>query len=163
MLGRRIERSLLPFARDRWVKAAASEDIDFAATPRRRADVSAWADERARLPIDPEWGPGWHLGVLPIEDGGAAVSLVVSHPVVDAGGFGQAVADAAEGKTRDLGYPPAGSRTLSRALREDLQQTVKDLPDMAQALGAAARPTWPDRKGFTIIDQSGTTFPEYRR
>ena len=112
LLGRRIERSPLPFARDRWVKAAASEDIDIAATPRRRADVSAWADERARLPIDPEWGPGWHLGVLPLEDGGTAVSLVASHTVVDAVGFGQAIADAAEGRTRDLGYPPAGSRTL---------------------------------------------------
>ena len=85
LLGRRIERSPLPFARDRWVLPPASEDIDIAATPRRRADVSAWVDERARLPIDPEWGPGWHLGVLPIEDGGAAVSLVVSHTVVDAG------------------------------------------------------------------------------
>jgi hypothetical protein len=149
LLGRRIERSRLPFARDRWVLPPASEDIDIAATPRRRADVSAWVDERARLPIDPEWGPGWHLGVLPIEDGGAAVSLVVSHTVVDAGGFGQAIADAAEGRTRDLGYPPAGSRTPRRALREDLQQTVKELPDIARALGSAARQIWPDRKGFT--------------
>ncbi len=149
LLGRRIERSPIPFARDRWVKAAASDDIDIAATPRRRADVSAWVDERARLPIDPEWGPGWHLGVLPLEDGGTAVSLVVSHTVVDAVGFGQAIADAAEGRTRNLGYPPAGSRTLRRALREDLQQTVKDLPDIAQASVAAARRIWPDRKGFT--------------
>ena len=149
LLGRRIERSPIPFARDRWVKAAASDDIDIAATPRRRADVSAWVDERARLPIDPEWGPGWHLGVLPLEDGGTAVSLVVSHTVVDAAGFGQAIADAVEGRTRNLGYPPAKSRTLSRALREDLQQTVKDLPDMAQASVAAARRIWPDRKGFT--------------
>ena len=149
LLGRRIERSPLPFARDHWVMSPASEDIDIAATPRRRAEVSAWADERARLSIDPEWGPGWHLGVLPLEDGGAAVSLVVSHTIVDAIGFGQAIADAAEGRTRSLGYPPAGSRTLRQALREDLQQTVKDLPDIAQALGAAARWIWPDRKGFT--------------
>ena len=113
LLGRRIERSPIPFARDRWVKAAASEDIDIAATPRPRAEVSAWALERTRLPIDPEWGPGWHLGVLPLEDGGTAVSLVASHTVVDAVGFGQAIADAAEGRTRDLGYPPAGSRTLA--------------------------------------------------
>ena len=51
LLGRRIERSPLPFARDRWVKAAASEDIDIAATPRRRADVTAWADERRAYPL----------------------------------------------------------------------------------------------------------------
>ncbi|MGO9103179.1 MAG: type I polyketide synthase, partial [Mycobacterium sp.] len=149
LLGRRIERSSLPFARDRWVKAAASEDIDIAAAPRRRAEVSAWADERARLPVDPEWGPGWHLGVLPLEDGGAAVSLVVSHTIVDGVGLGQAIADAAEGRTRNLGYPPARSRTLRRALREDLQQTVKDLPGVGQALVATARKAWPDRKQFT--------------
>ncbi len=149
LMGRRIERSPIPFARDRWVKAPASQDFDIAASPRPRAEVSAWADERTRLPIDPEWGPGWHLGVLPLDDGGTAVSLVVSHTVVDAVGFGQAIADAAEGKTRDLGYPPARSRTLRRALREDLRQTVKDLPEIGRASAVAARRIWPDRKGFT--------------
>ena len=139
LLGRRIEPSPLWFARDRWVLAPAAEEIDFAATPRRRADVSAWADEQVRLPLDPEWGPGWHLGVLPLEDGGTAVSLVASHLIVDAIAFGQAIADAAEGKTHDLGYLPTGSRPRSRALREDLRQTVKDLPDMAQAVAAVAR------------------------
>jgi polyketide synthase 12 len=149
LLGRTIEQSPLPFARDRWIKAAASEDIDVAATPRRRADVNAWADELARLPIDPEWGPGWHLGVLPLEGGGTAVSLVASHTIVDAVGLGQAIEDAAEGRTRDLGYPPPGSRTRRRALREDLQQTVRELPDIAQALAALARRARSDRKGFT--------------
>ena len=149
LLGRRIERSPVPFARDRWVLSPASEDIDIAAAPRGRADVSAWADERARLPIDPERGPGWHLGVLPLEDGGTAVSLVASHTVVDAIGCGQAIADAAEGRTRDLGYPPAGSRTRRRALREDLRQTAEDLPEIAQALSAVARRARRDRKELT--------------
>lgn len=146
LLGRRIERSLVPFARDRWVLSPTSEEIDFATTPRPRAKVSAWADERARLPIDPEWGPGWHLGVLPLEDGGTAVSLVASHTIVDAIAFGQAIADAAEGRTHEFGYPPARSRTLRQALREDLQQTVKDLPDIAHALGAVARRARRDRQ-----------------
>jgi NADPH:quinone reductase-like Zn-dependent oxidoreductase/acyl carrier protein len=145
LLGRRIEPSPLWFARDRWVLSPASEEIDFSATPRRRADVSAWADERARLPIDPEWGPGWHLGVLPLKEGGTAVSLVASHLIVDAIAFVQAIADAAEGKTHDLGYPPTGSRPRSRALREDLRQTVKDLPDMAHAVAAVARRARRDR------------------
>lgn len=145
LLGRRIERSLVPFARDRWVLAPESEDIDIAGAPRRRADVNAWADERARQPIDPEWGPCWHLGVLPLDDGGTAVSLVASHTIVDAIAFGQAIEDAAEGRTRDLGYAPAGSRTRRRALREDLRQTAKDLPDVAQALGAVARRARRDR------------------
>ena len=148
LLGRRIERSPIPFARDRWVLAPVTDDIDIAATPRPRAEVNAWADEQARLPIDPEWGPGWHFGLLPFEDGGAAVSLVVSHTIVDGGGLAQAIADAAEGRTHNLGYPPARSRTLRQASREDLQQTVKELPDVAQALVATARKAWPDRKQF---------------
>jgi 4-hydroxyphenylalkanoate synthase len=139
LLGRRIERSSLPFARDRWVLSPAAPDIDFAATARPRADVSAWSDERARLPLDPEWGPGWHLGVLPLEGGATAVSLVASHLIVDAIAFGQAVADAVEGRTHDLGYLPPASRPRSRALREDLRQAVRDLPDMAHAVAAVAR------------------------
>jgi acyl transferase domain-containing protein/acyl-CoA synthetase (AMP-forming)/AMP-acid ligase II/acyl carrier protein len=146
LLGRRIERSPLPFARDHWVLSPASEDIDIAATPRRRADVSAWSDERARLPIDPEWGPGWHLGVLPLEDGGTAVSLVVSHTIVDAIGLSLAIADAAEGRTHNLGYPSAGSRTRRLALREDLRQTVKELPNIGHALAAVARRARRDSK-----------------
>ncbi|VBA36080.1 Narbonolide/10-deoxymethynolide synthase PikA2, modules 3 and 4 [Mycobacterium innocens] len=148
LLGRRIERSPLPFARDRWVLAPATEEIDFAATPRRRTDVDAWTDERARLPIDPEWGPGWHLGVLPLEDGGTAVSLVASHAVVDAIAFGQAIVDAVEGRTLDLGYRPAGSRALRPALREDLRQTVKELPDVLHALGGVVRRLRSDRDEF---------------
>jgi mycoketide-CoA synthase len=148
LMGRRIEQSPLPFARDRWVLPPASDEIDFAVTPRPRADVSAWANERARLPIDPEHGPAWHLGVLPLEGGGTAVTLVVSHTVVDGGGFTQAIADAAEGRTHDLGYPPARSRSFTKGLREDLQQTVKDLPEIRQAAVATARAVWADRKGY---------------
>lgn len=136
LLGRRIERSPLPFARDRWVMLPELPAIDFTAAPRPRADVNAWAVEQTHLPIDPERGPGWRLSVLTLEDGGTAVSLVASHALVDAVGFGQAISDAVEGRTLDLGYPPAGSRTLRQALVEDLQATVKDLPDLGRALHA---------------------------
>ena len=134
-----------------------------APTPRPRADVSAWADERTRLAIDPEWGPGWHLGVLPLEDGGAAVSLVASHAIVDAIAFGQAIADAAEGRTHDLGYPPAGSRTRRRALREDLGQTVKELPDIAQALVAVARRARRDREELKSSIKAAPPSPSGQR
>ncbi|OBI81005.1 hypothetical protein A9X00_09940 [Mycobacterium sp. 1245805.9] len=160
LLGRRVERSPIPFARDHWVTAPAPEELDIAATPRRRDDVSAWADERVRLPIDPEWGPGWHLGVLPLEGGGAAISLVVSHTIVDGIGLVQAIADAAEGRTRDLGYPPARSRTVGRALREDLRRTVKELPDVAHALVATARRAWPDRKEFASSIKAAPSSPK---
>jgi hypothetical protein len=46
----------------------------------------------AQLPVDPEWGPCWHLGVLPLTDGSTAVSLVVSHCLLDGLGVAGAIA-----------------------------------------------------------------------
>lgn len=139
LLGRRVERSPLPFARDRWVAYRGPEDIEIAQTPRPRVDLSAWLFERARLPLDPEFGPCWHIGVLPFEDGGTAVCLTVSHTLVDGRGIVQTMADAASGRTHNLGYPEPGSRTPRRALFEDAWQTVASAPELVRAVAAVAR------------------------
>jgi hypothetical protein len=137
LLGRRVERSPLGFARDRWVFSRGPDDIEIAETPRRRrADLSAWLYERARLPIDPEFGPSWHLG---LEDGGTAVSLVASHSVSDGQALAQAIVDASSGRTRYLGYLRPGSRTRRRALFEDGRQTMASVPELARALAATVR------------------------
>jgi hypothetical protein len=139
LLGRRIERSPLPFARHRWVSDQVPPDIDIAERARPRAELSDWADERSQLPTDPEWGPGWHLGVLPLEDGSTAVSLVVSHYLVDGLGLAVVVADAILGNTRDLGLPPPRSRTRVRAVVQDARETARDAPEIAEALVAGVR------------------------
>jgi hypothetical protein len=139
LLGRRIERSPLPFARPRWVVDRGASDIDVAECARPRAELSDWADERSQLPIDPEWGPGWHLGVLPLTDGSTAVSLVLSHYVVDGLGLAIVAADAALGNSYDLGYPPPHSRTRRRAAVQDARQTARDAPEVGRALVSAAR------------------------
>ena len=139
LLGRRIERSPLPFARDRWIVYRGPNDIDVAETPRPRAEVHAWTYERACVPIDPEHGPSWHLGVLPLEDGGTAVTLVASHTVADGLGFLEAIADAATGRTRYLGYPEPGSRNRRRAVLQDGRQTIASTPELARALRGTAR------------------------
>ena len=110
LLGRRIERSPL-FARHRWVSGRGPSDIDIAECARPRAELSDWADERSQLPTDPEGGPGWHIGVLPLTDGSTAVSLVISHYLIDGFGLALTIVDALLGNTRDLGYPPPRSRT----------------------------------------------------
>jgi hypothetical protein len=133
LLARHIERSPLPFGRYRWVTDPGPPGIDIADRARPRAEVSDWADERARLPIDPERGAAWHLGVLPLTDGSTAISLVVSHYLIDGIGFAVVVAEAIMGKTRDLGYPPPHSRTRLRAVVEDARQTVRDFPEMGRA------------------------------
>jgi hypothetical protein len=143
LLGRRIERSLLPFARHRWVRdrGQADADIDIAERARPRAELSDWLGERAQLWVDAERGPGWHLGVLPLTDGSTAVSLVASHCLVDGLGVIGAVADAAGGNTRDLGYPPPRSRPRLRGLAQDARQTMGGAPDVWRAIVGATKMT----------------------
>jgi diacylglycerol O-acyltransferase / wax synthase len=139
LLGRRVERSPLAFGRHRWVSCQASSGIDVAGSVRARAELGTWLDERAQAPIDPEFGPGWHIGVLRLENHATAITLVASHTVVDGLGLCLAVADAANGVTRDFGYPPCGSRTRRRALIEDLRQTARGAPEVARAVQAAVK------------------------
>jgi hypothetical protein len=139
LLGRHIERSPLPFGRHRWVAARGPADLEIAAADRRRDEVWTWADERVCRPIDPEWGPAYRLGVQPLTDGGAAVSLVASHSVADALGLCIAITEAVNGTRRELGYPEPGSRPRGQALRQDLSKTIRSLPDMGRALTATVR------------------------
>ncbi len=156
LMGRRVERSPLPFARDRWVAWRGPADIDVADTPRPRSEVGAWTYERACEPLDPEYGPSWHLGVLPLEDGGTAVTLVSSHTVVDGLGLLTAIADAAAGRVRDLGYPEPGSRTRGRAALRDGRQTLASTPELARALRATAHIA---RKNRTEVAASFSSAP----
>lgn len=139
LLGRRIERSPLPFGRHRWVCSPASADIDIARYARPRAELIGWADERAQLPLDPQWGPGWHVGVQPFSDGSTAVSLVASHCLVDGAGGCLAIVDAVKGNVDSPGYPLPGSRSRARAVVSDALHTARGLPAIVQALIAAAR------------------------
>ncbi|HEX2283565.1 MAG TPA: hypothetical protein VHI10_01865, partial [Mycobacterium sp.] len=139
LLGRRIERSPIPFGRHRWVRCHEPPGIDISAPAPISATLTGWLDERAQIPVDPEFGPCWHLGVLPIENYGTAVSLVASHTVIDAVGLCLALRDAANGVRHDFGYPPAHARSRRRALAEDARQIARDLPDVVRAVGAAAK------------------------
>lgn len=145
LLGRRIERSPLPFARDRWVSYPAPE-IDIGERARPRTELSSWVDESARMPIDPEMGPSWHLGVQPFTDGSTAISLVVSHCLIDGLGCVLAITEAIMGKTRDLGYPPPRSRTWLGAVVQDAGQTAQGAPEVVRALVAVVKLACHSRK-----------------
>jgi hypothetical protein len=138
LLGRRIERSPL-FARNRWVSGRGPSDIDIAECARPRAELSDWADERSQMPTDPEGGPGWHIGVLPLTDGSTAVSLVISHHLIDGFGLALTIVHAILGNTRNLGYPAPRSRTRARAVFQGARETAQDAPEVARALVAAAK------------------------
>ncbi len=93
-----------------------------------------WLDERAQIPVDPEYGPCWHLGVLPLDDGGTAVTLITSHSVVDGVALHLAIHEAVNGITRDFGYPPPRSRSRGRALLVDAWDAIRGLPEVFRAL-----------------------------
>jgi hypothetical protein len=139
LLGRRIERSPLPFGRYRWVADNNPSQFDIAERARPRDELADWLDERSLLPIDPEAGPGWRLSVVPFDDGSTAVTLVISHYVVDGIGAVVAVALASMGENLDLGYPPPRSRSTVRALVQDAGQAALDAPAAARALVSAAK------------------------
>lgn len=137
--GRLVERSPLPFVRHRWVSVpGAPTDIDVC-PPRGRAELTDWLDEQAQRPIDPEWGPGWRISVLPMTDGSTAVSLVGSHALGDGIASAVRTVEAVLGTRSDLGYPPPRSRTWRQAMIADLRQAARDLPDAGRALVALVR------------------------
>jgi hypothetical protein len=138
-LSRRIERSPLPFGRHRWVSPSGQSDLEIVERPRPREEFDAWLSEQANSRLDAEHGPGWHLAVLPFTDGGAGVSLVITHCLTDGVGLCEAVADAASGRHDPISWSAAGSRPRWRALREDARQTVSDIPGIGQAVVAATR------------------------
>ena len=138
-LARRIERSPLPFGRHRWIASEGEPDIEFVEQARPRDDLDAWLSEQVHAPLDCERGPGWHLAVLPLTDGGCVVSLVVSHCLIDGVGLCEALTDAALGRDDPTSWPAAASRGRWKALREDLGQTVRDIPAMGKAVTATVR------------------------
>src|SRR4029078_3508000 len=144
-LSRRIERSPSPFGRPRWVSPSGQSELDIAAAQRPREEFDAWLTGQANTPLDAEHGPGWHLAVLPFTDGGAGVSLVISHCLIDGVGLCDTLVgapsppSAAVGPGKAWAAPPsgrraptpgraAGSRRRWQALREDARQTVRDMP-----------------------------------
>ena len=158
-LSRRIERSALPFGRHRWVSPSGQSDLEIVATPRPREEFDAWLSEQANTPLDSEHGPGWHLAVLPFTDGGAGLSFVISHSLIDGGGLCEALTDAASGRHDPINWPVAGSRRRWQALREDARQTARDIPAMGRAAVAVARFARRNRGA----DGSGTQLPSAPR
>jgi hypothetical protein len=158
-LSRRIERSPLPFGRHRWVSPSDQSDLEIVATPWPREEFEAWLNQQANTRVDAEHGPGWHLAVLPFTDGGAGMSLVTSHTLIDGVGLCEALADAASGRHDPIGWPAAESRRRWQALREDARQTARDIPAIGHALVAAARFARRNRRGAG----SGTQLPSALR
>ncbi|WP_280489730.1 hypothetical protein [Nocardia carnea] len=85
-LGRRVVRSGVPGARDRWQPSIRAHPVDMAPAPIPVDEILPWADGRG-ADLDPRHGPGWRLSAAPVTDGGTVVALTCSHVLADARGL----------------------------------------------------------------------------
>ena len=139
LLGRLVERSPLPGGRHRWASVDRVPDVEVEEVPRPRGAILAWTDEFGDRGTDPEHGPGWRVGVLPLTDGGAAVTMIVPHTLGDGLCVLEAIADAVEGRARRPAYPVRGARRRGRVLWSDAVAFVRDLPAVLRAIAASIR------------------------
>ena len=111
-LGRRVVRSGVPGARDRWQISTRAHPLDMASAPLGVDEILPWADGRG-AGLDPRVGPGWRLAAAPLTDGGTVVALTCSHVLADARGLviavEEALATAGNGTNPEPG-PTRGNR-----------------------------------------------------
>ncbi len=145
LMARRIEPSPLPFGRHRWVTVhGPQQELDIA-EPRPRSELADWVDERTAMPLDPEHGPSWHMGVLPMTDGSTAVSLTASHCTGDGSAGVLALLEGAHQAKLHHGWAGPKARTRRQAIVEDLRVTMRGLPELGRTLVATAKLAWAQR------------------
>lgn len=134
LMGRLVKWSAVPGARPRWHAAPGPQgDLQIAETPRPREELMVWVDEQAKRFIDPEHGPGWVMGVLPMTDGSTAVSIVSSHCLADGVGMLMTVHNTVVGTPADFGYPPVESTS---GVMVGLRDAVREIPQGLRAARA---------------------------
>ena len=139
LLGRLVQRSPLPCGRHRWVAVDAVPPIEVEKVARPRGAIRAWTDEVGERGVDPEHGPGWRLAVLPLADGGTAVTLATGHTLGDGLAKLEAIADAVRGVARRPAHPVRGTTRRRDVLWSDLVAFVRELPAVLRAVVAGVR------------------------
>ena len=139
LLGRRVERSSLPFGRDRWVRAAEPGPLLVAPDALDPALIGTWTATAARLPVDPEDGPGWFLSVASLTDGGVVVGLTVSHVIGDGLAVAGAVRAVVLGNGGTTPAPPPRVRVTAGDRLDDLRVAARAVPGAVRGLAATVR------------------------
>jgi len=156
LLGRLIDTSPVPFGRHQWVGIDQVPAIYLEPQARERSEVAVWFNEMVeQMTLDPEFGPGWRVAVLPLLDGGSAVTILAPHALGDGLCKLEAIADAAVGASRGPRYPSRTTGDRFRRFWADLWLTLKDLPEVGKALlglsaalrGANSSAASPSRRG----------------
>jgi diacylglycerol O-acyltransferase len=166
LLGRLVQRSPLPGGRHRWVAVDAVPPLEIESVPRSRDAIQDWTDELGDRGVDPEQGPGWRIGVLPLTDGGTAVAMVSPHALGDGLCKLDAITDAVTGVRRRPAYPVRGARPRRVVLGSDLVTFVHEVPAVLRAVVAAvgvARAKAGAKAAAPVTARVAATVPAVRR
>ena len=140
LLGRRIERCLLPIGRHHWVSVQTAEAaFEMSQTLLPANQLHPWADAQIELPLDPEFGPAWRLAAQSFDDGSTCISLTISHCIADGVFATLSVIDAVKGVQRDFGYPQLRRRPSWRSFTDDIKILIGDIPLGIKALSAISQ------------------------
>ncbi|MFE7802593.1 hypothetical protein [Nocardia sp. NPDC057440] len=146
-LGRRVIRPRVPGARRSWRPNTRAHPLDSTTQPIPAETLLDWADSRG-ADLDPEFGPGWRLSAVALDDGGTLVSLACSHAIADGRALVLAVDEAL--RSRAARHPAAsdGGRgtnsTAPQSHRADATRAVDYAPsgsDLVDSANLASRST----------------------
>ncbi|MGW4844445.1 hypothetical protein [Nocardia brasiliensis] len=138
VLGRVAATPFIGTAGDRWVRAHAFAPVQRYAGALPREHVTDWIAERARGELDTYGGPAWRLSVTTLDDGGSAVSLLVSHTLTDGLALIRALEEAAASSPRAWSFE-ADRVGRFRLFVSDLFAAVRRLAALAPAVPTVAR------------------------
>jgi len=138
-LSRRVERALLPGARDAWGPSDRPPVVALEHRPIPAAEVTDWLAARQRDHIDPHEGRSWRLSAVDTDDGGSVVTLCVAHAVADGSSIKDSlVTVATDAPPLALPEPPAGLERL-RTEAADAAAQLRAIAGWARARVRARR------------------------
>ncbi|MER7797198.1 hypothetical protein [Microbacterium sp. NPDC096154] len=139
-LHRRVARTPVPLARDRWAPAAVPAVVRVQREAVPVDGVIDWMEAQAALDVDPHRGTAWALSAAPADDG-SIVSLTATHAAADGAALLEAIRRAAAG---DAPAPPAPLPPIGALMADDVRDAAAQVRAIAQwarsRRGAAPEP-----------------------
>lgn len=159
-LNRKVCRTRVPIARDRWVRCDVIPELHLGTSPIADEDVGEWVDDRVRgSALRPVSGDGWKLEGTPTESGKYAVSLLVSHMISDGQGVYAALAAAHAGTSSNL-LPTLEQTRGSAGIAADLADAAGQLAAAAKATAVIVAALWKQRCGAESKTPASASSPQ---
>jgi hypothetical protein len=159
-LNRKVLRTRVPGARDRWVRVEDRPEVVVDPVPIADNCVASWLDARVRgSALAPADGRGWKLEGARTESGKLVMSLLVSHMISDGEGVYAALAAADSGTS--LNHLPAETDATGwNGIRADLVDAAGQMVAAGKAIGVIAGALWKQFRKPGTARPKGTASPQ---